>query len=80
MLCFVSLERRWRSNERMRYCSRARSVCNIDNFRLRFALFTALELDIMPGSADDAARSSIVSIYIFTLHGQPPIPIPITAP
>lgn len=65
MLCFVSLERRWRSKERMRYCSRARSVCRIDSVRFRFGLFTAVELElgIKPGSAGDAATSSIVSIY-----------------
>lgn len=43
----------------MRYCVRARSVCRIDSLRFRPVLF------VFPvvGSAELAARSSIVSIY-----------------
>ena len=62
MLCFVSLDSRWRRNERMRYCVRARSVCRIDSFRFRLGLLVLL-LFAMPGSAAEAARSSIISIW-----------------
>lgn len=42
------------------YCVRARSVWRIDRRRLRFGLCVAVGV----ASLDDAARSSIVSIYI----------------
>lgn len=61
MLCFVSFARRWRRSERMRYWVRARSVWRIESLRFRVALFVLLVVDI--GSADEAARSSIASIY-----------------
>lgn len=61
MLCFVSLESRWRRNERMRYCVRARSVWRIDSLRFRFGLL--LLVFALPRSAAEAARSSIVSIW-----------------
>lgn len=58
MLCFVSFERRWRRSERIRYWVRARSVWRIESLRFRVAL-----LVVAVGSPDEAARSSIASIY-----------------
>lgn len=58
MLCFVSFERRWRRSERIRYWVRARSVWRIESLRFRVALFV-----VAVGSPDEAARSSIASIY-----------------
>lgn len=63
MLCLVSLARRWRRRLRRRYCVRARSVWRTERRRLRFGLFVAWLFGSV--SADDAARSSIVSIYGF---------------
>lgn len=60
MLCFVSLESRWRRYDRVRYWVLARSVCRIDSFKLMLGL---LVFDTVPGSEAEAARSSIVSIW-----------------
>lgn len=59
MLCFVSFARRARSKERMMYWVRARSVWRMDRRRFRFGLCVVLERCV---SAEEAARSSIVSI------------------
>lgn len=59
MLCFVSLERRWRRRERRRYWVRERSVWRMESLRLRVGLW---EVVVGVGSEDEAARSSIDSI------------------
>lgn len=63
MLCLVSLASRARSRERMMYWVRARSVWRMERRRLRLGLWV-VGRDVLErsGSADDAARSSIVSI------------------
>jgi hypothetical protein len=58
MLYLVSLARRWRRRERMRYCVRERSVWRIESFRFRVGLLVVF----VEGSADEAARSSMISI------------------
>ena len=62
MLCLVSLARRCRSKLRMRYWVLARSVWRIESRRLRFGLCVWLFMCDGSVSAEEAARSSIVSI------------------
>lgn len=71
MLCFVSFARRARSNERIMYWVRARSVWRIERRRFRFGLCVVLAIV----SAEEAARSSIVSIYDGVLAIDPNIPL-----
>jgi hypothetical protein len=70
MLCFVSFARRARSRERIMYWVLARSVWRIERRRFRFGLCCAWLCDVldMSVSADEAARSSIVSIW--NAHAQ----------
>ena len=46
---------------------RARSVCRIERRRLRFGLCVWLVWEVVSGSAEEAARSSIVSICCIQL-------------
>ena len=65
MLCLVSFARRARNSERIMYWVLARSVWSIERRRFRFGLCVcACVCDVldMSVSADEAARSSIVSI------------------
>lgn len=62
MLCFVSFARRCLSRLRRRYWVLARSVCRIERRRLRLGLWVVVVL-LGSVSADEAARSSIVSIF-----------------
>lgn len=61
MLCLVSLARRCRSSDRMRYCVRERSVCRIESLRFSVGLLFVEPL-LFAGSYDVAVRSSIISI------------------
>jgi hypothetical protein len=70
MLCLVSLARRWRSKERMRYWVRERSVWRMESLRFSVGLWVlvlVMPLLLPPlklaGSYDDAVRSSMISIY-----------------
>lgn len=69
MLCFEILASRVRRTLRTRNCVRARSVWRIERRRLSVAL---LDLDDGSGAEeDDAARSSIVSIWRYLgQHGE----------
>lgn len=64
MLCFVSFARRLRRRLRRRYWVRARSVWRIERRRLRFGLWVVGAL-VGSVSAEEEARSSIVSIFSF---------------
>lgn len=66
MLYFVSFARRVRSRLRIIYWVRARSVCRIERRRFRFGLWFAFWALVVGGgtSADEAAMSSIVSIWV----------------
>jgi hypothetical protein len=63
MLCFVSFDKRWRRRLRRMYWVRARSVWRIERRRFRFGLWVCCFVE-RSMSAEEAARSSIVSIYI----------------
>lgn len=67
MLCFVSFARRCRNRLRRRYCVLARSVCRIERRRFRFGLWVVVVL-VGSVSAEEAARSSMVSIYSNTVR------------
>lgn len=62
MLCFVSFDKRWRRRLRRMYWVRARSVWRIERRRFRFGLWVCCFVE-RSVSAEEAARSSIVSIY-----------------
>lgn len=66
MLWDVSFARRWRRRLRRRYWVLARSVWRIERRRLRFGLCVVV---VVVGfvSAEEAARSSIVSIFIVSV-------------
>jgi hypothetical protein len=63
MLFFVSFARRWRRTERIRYWALERSVWRIESLRFRVGLLLLL-VGVGVGS-EEAARSSIVSIWDF---------------
>lgn len=56
----MSLSRRWRRSERIRYCVLERSVWRIESLRFRVGLDVLL---LVKGSEDEAARPSIASIW-----------------
>lgn len=60
MLYFVSFASLARRRLRIIYWVLARSVCRIERRRFKFGLWWWV--NVVDGSADDAARSSIVSI------------------
>lgn len=70
MLCFVNLERRWRSKDRMRYWVLERSVWRMERVSVAFMLVDPIPVPIPGpgpvenalGSEEAAARSSIFSI------------------
>lgn len=62
MLCAVSFDRRWRRRERIRYWVRERSDWRMERVRL----VVAAEVEVwwcVIGSVEEAARSSMDSIY-----------------
>lgn len=61
MLCFESFDRRWRRRLRRRYWVLARSVWRIERRRFRLGLCVVCFVEGSM-SAEEAARSSIVSI------------------